>query len=436
MRTYLSARDFIEIETPILFKSTPEGARDYVVPSRIHPGKFYALPQSPQQLKQLLMVSGIERYFQIARCFRDEDQRSDRQPEFTQLDLEMSFVDREDVMGLMEDLLTSLVPSVCSKRIAEIPFPRMSYADAIAKYGSDKPDLRFGLTLIDLTDLAINSEFDVFSATARSGGLVKALVAPDCAGYSRRQIDELVQLAKDLGGSGLATVQIRPDGVRSSLGKVLPDSEMQSIISRCGASEGDLILIAADRPQVVAQILGQLRLEFGRRLSLLDDNILAFAWITDFPLLEWNEEEQRFTAVHHPFTAPVDQDLPMLETAPAEVRAKAYDIVANGYEIGGGSIRIHRRSIQERLFAAIGMTQEAAQSQFGHLLEAFEFGAPPHGGIAAGMARLVMLLAGEPNIREVMAFPKSQSAVDLMTDAPSELTTKQLGELHIRVDES
>jgi aspartyl-tRNA synthetase len=436
IREYLSDRGFIEIETPILFKSTPEGARDYVVPSRIHPGKFFALPQSPQQLKQLLMVSGMERYFQIARCFRDEDQRSDRQPEFTQLDLEMSFVDREDILDLMESLLVALVPAVSQKRIASVPFPRLTYPEAMARYGSDKPDVRFGMTLIDLTDIATSTSFNVFSSAAEAGGQVKAIVAPGCAEYTRRQTDEITQMARDLGAKGLATIQVRENGPHSTIAKFLTEDEMAAILERCGATSGDLVLIAADQPGVVAQVLGQLRLEFGRRLSLTDDNVLAFAWITDFPLLEWNDEEQRYTAVHHPFTAPLDEDLPKLESAPAQVRAKAYDVVANGYEIGGGSIRIYRRDIQERMFAAIGMSAESAQAQFGHLLEAFEYGAPPHGGIAAGMARLVMLLAGEPNIREVMAFPKTQSAVDLMTDAPSALTQRQLDELHIRVNQS
>ncbi|MHB1317945.1 MAG: aspartate--tRNA ligase [Anaerolineae bacterium] len=434
MREYLSEHGFIEIETPILFKSTPEGARDYVVPSRIHPGKFYALPQSPQQLKQLLMVSGFERYFQIARCFRDEDQRSDRQPEFSQLDMEMSFVDRDDVLDLMENLLIALVPAVSDKRVASVPFPRFTYAEALALYGSDKPDVRFGVTLVDVSDIAGNTAFGVFQNAVQAGGQVKAIVAPGCANYTRRQTDELIQMARSQGAQGLAMIQVRQDGPHSTISKFLSDEELRAIAARCNASEGDLVLLAADQAAVVAQVLGQLRIEFGRRLALAEENVLAFAWVTDFPLLEWNEEEQRYTAVHHPFTAPMDEDLSLLESAPAQVRAKAYDVVANGYEIGGGSIRIHRRDIQERLFTAIGMSSASAQEQFGHLLEAFEYGAPPHGGIAAGMARLVMLLAGEPNIREVMAFPKTQSAVDLMTDAPSFLTARQLEELHIHVD--
>lgn len=435
IREYLSERDFIEIETPILIKSTPEGARDYVVPSRLHPGKFYALPQSPQQLKQLLMVSGFERYFQIARCFRDEDQRADRQPEFTQLDLEMSFVEREDILQLMEGLLTELVPAISDKRILQSPFPRLTYAEALALYGSDKPDVRFGMLLTDLSDLLAASEFRVFREAVQSGGQVKAIRVPGCAGYTRRQTDELTQIAQEHGAQGLAAIQVREDGVHSPIAKFLSEEEMAALLARMGAQPGDLLLLVADRPGIVAEALGALRLEMGRRLELLDDDVLAFAWITDFPLLEWNAEEQRYTAVHHPFTAPFDEDLPLLESDPGRVRAKAYDVVANGYEIGGGSIRIHRSEVQARLFRAIGLSDDEARAQFGHLLEAFEFGAPPHGGIAAGMARLVMLLAGEPNIREVTAFPKTQSAVDLMTDAPSRISGRQLDELHIRLKE-
>ncbi len=435
MREYLSERDFLEIETPILIKSTPEGARDYVVPSRLHPGKFYALPQSPQQLKQLLMVSGFERYFQIARCFRDEDQRADRQPEFTQLDLEMSFVEREDVLQLLEGLLTELVPAVSDKRVLQSPFPRFTHTEALALYGSDKPDIRYGMLLTDLSDLVADSGFRVFQQTIEAGGQVKAIRAPGCADYTRRQIEELTELAKEHGAQGLVTIQMRDKGPHSSIARFLAEAEMTAILERMGAETGDLLLIVADEAPVVAQVLGQLRLVMGKRLELADDDVLAFAWITDFPLLEWNVDEERFEAVHHPFTAPFDEDLELLESDPGLVRAKAYDIVANGYEIGGGSIRIHRREVQSRLFAAIGMTDEETRAQFGHLLEAFEYGAPPHGGIAAGLARLVMLLAGEPNIREVMAFPKTQSAVDLMTDAPSPVSARQLDELHIRIQD-
>ena len=434
IREYLSERGFIEVETPILIKSTPEGARDYVVPSRLYPGKFYALPQSPQQLKQLLMVAGFERYFQIARCFRDEDQRADRQPEFTQLDLEMSFVDREDILRLTESLFIALVPAVSDKRILHTPFPRFTYQQVMERYGSDKPDIRFEMFLTDLSDIVRQSGFRVFAEAVSAGGQVKAILAPGCADYTRRQLDELVEFAKTCGAKGLSSLSVGPEGVRGSIAKFLSEAEMQGVVQRLGAKAGDLILIAADTPKVVAETLGQLRLEFGRRLKLLDGDVLGFAWVTDFPLLEWNEEEGRYSAVHHPFTAALDEDLPLLETQPVKVRAKAYDVVANGYEVGGGSIRIHRRDVQDRMFRAIGLTEEEARAQFGHLLEAFEFGAPPHGGIAPGIDRLVMLLAGERNIREVMAFPKTQSAVDLMTQAPSSVAEKQLRELHIKLD--
>ncbi|HHX65521.1 MAG TPA: aspartate--tRNA ligase [Chloroflexi bacterium] len=434
IRNYLSDREFIEIETPILIKSTPEGARDYVVPSRVHPGKFYALPQSPQQLKQLLMVSGFERYFQIARCFRDEDQRADRQPEFTQLDLEMSFVDREDILQLVEDMFTQMVPAVSDKRVFQIPFTRLTYHEAMNLYGSDKPDVRFGMLLTDLSDIVKGSEFRVFNQAVASGGRVKAICAPGCGDYTRRQIDELTEMAQAHGAKGLAWIAPGDDGVRSSIAKFLTEGELEAILERTGARPGDLILIVADRPDVVAEVLGQLRLEMGRRLELMDEDTIAFAWITDFPLLEWDEEEGRYSAVHHPFTAPMDEDLPLLESDPGSVRAKAYDLVANGYEVAGGSIRIHRREVQSLMFRTIGLSDEEARAQFGHLLEAFEFGAPPHGGIASGIARVVMLLAGEPNIREVMAFPKSQSAVDLMTQAPSPISPQQLKELHIKLD--
>jgi len=434
IREFLCERDFIEVETPILIKSTPEGARDYVVPSRVHPGKFYALPQSPQQLKQLLMVAGLERYFQIARCFRDEDLRADRQPEFTQLDLEMSFVEQEDIIQLTENLVQALVPAVCEKRILSTPFPRFTYREAMDKYGSDKPDIRFEMFLTDLSDIVGQSGFQIFGRAVQSGGQVKALCAPGCADYTRRQIDQLDQIVKATGGKGLFWIKVAADAPRGPLAKHLSASEVRGIIQRMDAQVGDLVLIMADQPTVVAEALGSLRVEMGHRLNLLDDDLLGFAWVTEFPLLKWDEEEGRYAAEHHPFTAPFDEDLPLLETNPEKVRAKAYDIVANGYEIGGGSIRIHQRDLQNRMFRAIGVGEEEARAQFGHLLDAFEFGAPPHGGIAPGIDRLVMLLAGEPNIREVMAFPKSQSAVDLMTQAPSAISQKQLKELHIKLD--
>jgi len=436
IRDYLDERGFIEIETPILIKSTPEGARDYVVPSRLYPGKFYALPQSPQQLKQLLMVAGMERYFQIARCFRDEDQRADRQPEFTQLDLEMSFVEREDILQLIEGLFIGMTESLTDKRILSKPFPRLTYQEAIARYGSDKPDLRFGLPLVDLTDLVAHSGFQVFANTAAAGGQIKGMRAPQCARYTRKQVDELAEIARTMGAKGLITIAVEGDsisaeGLKSSIAKFLQPDELTAIARRMQAEAGDLLLIVADQPDIVAEALGRLRSEMGSRLGLTDNNVLAFAWILEFPLLEWSSEENRWQAKHHPFTAPMDEDLPLLATDPGKVRAKAYDIVCNGYEAGGGSIRIHRREVQELMFRTLGLSMEEAKTQFGHLLEAFEYGAPPHGGIAPGIDRLVMLLAGEQNIREVMAFPKTQSAIDLMTDAPSYISERQWKELHL-----
>jgi len=434
IRDFLDARGFLEIETPILFKSTPEGARDYLVPSRIHPGKFYALPQSPQQLKQLLMVAGFERYFQIARCFRDEDLRGDRQPEFTQLDLEMSFVEREDVMALVEELMIGIVEECSDRRLLTKPFPRVTYREAMARYGTDKPDLRFGMELVDISDLAAESGFRIFRQTVASGGQVKGIRAPGCATYSRRQIDELTELAKKEGAAGLAWLAVGEEGgTRSSFAKFLAEGDATRIIERMEAKPGDLLLFVADQPPVVAAALSALRLELGERLGLRDREVLAFCWIIDFPLFEWNEEENRWDPSHHLFTAPMPEDLPLLDTDPGAARGQQYDLVCNGEEIAGGSIRIHQREVQEKIFQLIGLNVEEARERFGHMLEAFEYGTPPHGGIAPGIDRLVMLLAGETNIREVIAFPKTGQAVDLMANAPSPVDPKQLEELHIRV---
>ena len=442
MRDFLDARGFIEIETPILLKSTPEGARDYLVPSRLYPGKFYALPQSPQQLKQLLMVSGFERYYQIARCFRDEDQRADRQPEFTQLDIEMSFIGEEDILNLMEELFTSLMAEIKPEIEITKPFPRLSYADCMARYGTDKPDLRFGLEMTDISDLVTDSEFGVFRMAVAEGGIVKGFAAPGCASYSRKQQAELVDFVRVRGARGLVTMALEGElgesldaltlnKIRSAVTKFLTIDQLRAIAQRLNASIGDLILLVADKPSVVDTALSQLRLEMADRLKLVAPDFMVFAFIRDYPLLEWNEESNRWEPMHHPFTAPREEDIPLLDTDPGKVRAKHYDFVCNGYELSSGSIRIHDSRLQMKIFRLLGYPDEEIRERFGHLLEALEYGAPPHGGIAPGVDRFVMLLAGEENIREVIAFPKTKTATDLMTNSPDVVSEEQLRELHL-----
>lgn len=429
LRDFLDERGFLEIETPILTRSAPEGARDYLVPSRVHPGEFYALPQSPQIFKQILMVSGMEKYYQVARCFRDEDLRADRQPEFTQLDIEMSFIDEEDIMEMAEAMLARAFADGMGREIP-IPFPRMTYDEAMKSYGSDKPDLRFGLVIQELTDLLQKSDFKVFATAINSGGVVRAINARGCASLSRREIDDLAQFAVDLGAKGLAWIQVTEDGMKSPIIKFIGSEELQEIISRLDAKPGDLLLFCADFEDTVARVLGGIRFELGKRLQLIDDDALNFVWVTEFPLLDWDEDEKRYIAVHHPFTSPRNPD--ELESTPGSAKARAYDLVLNGTELGGGSIRIHSRSLQEKMFALQGLTPEEVDEKFGYMLEAFEYGAPPHGGIAFGLDRLVMLMAKRDSIRDVIAFPKTQSASCPMTHAPSSVRDKQLKELNIR----
>ena len=436
VRDYLDERGFMEVETPILFKTTPEGARDYLVPSRVHPGEFYALPQSPQQLKQLLMVAGVERYFQIARCFRDEDQRGDRQPEFTQLDIELSFVEREDVMSLAEGMFTKLVAEVVpGKKLLASPWPRFKYHEALTRFGKDNPDIRFGMELKDLTDLAAGSGFQVFESVAASGGHVRAINAGGLGDYSRKQLDELAEFVKKFGAKGLAYLALTSDGQqRSSFAKYLQPEVTAEIISRLQAQPGDLILVVADKPAIVFESLGRLREYLGDLLGLRDPEVLAFCWVIDFPFVMWNEDEKRWDPSHHLFTSPMPEDIHFLDTDPGEARGQQYDMVLNGYEVGGGSIRIHDAELQSKVFTLIGLDPEVAAERFGHMLEAFSYGTPPHGGIAPGVDRICMLLAGEPNIREVIAFPKNQNARDVMADAPSPVEAVQLEELHIQLD--
>ncbi len=429
IRDFLDDRGFVEVETPLLIKSTPEGARDFLVPSSGMPGTFYALPQSPQQLKQLLMVAGFDRYFQIARCFRDEAQRADRQPEFTQLDLEMSFVDQEDVMSLMEELYVELTGEFSTKRIRQLPFPRLTYREAMDRFGSDRPDLRFGLELQDVSSPLANTEFKAFAGVLQAGGQVKAIVAPGWGSYSRREIDELTDIAKRAGAKGLATLALETDGLRSPIAKFLSQSEQAALTGCIGANPGDLVLVVADQPSVVAKALSALRDELGQRLGLADPNEMAYCWVYEFPLLEWDDEGKRWDATHNPFSGYLEQDHPLLETDPGAVRAKQYDLVGNGNELGGGSVRLHRRVDQERVFELMGYGREDLQDRFGALLDALEYGAPPHGGIAMGIDRFVMLLADEENIRQVIAFPKNQRGIDVMFAAPAPVDPDQLVEL-------
>jgi aspartyl-tRNA synthetase len=434
MRSFLDQRGFIEIETPILTKSSPEGARDYLVPSRVHPGEFFALPQSPQIFKQILMVAGMEKYFQIARCFRDEDLRADRQPEFTQLDMEMSFVDEEDVFSLVEDLMAALFEKGLGQTIPT-PFPRITYEEAMLKYGSDKPDLRFGLEIVELTDLVQDVEFKVFSSAVKAGGVVRAINAKGCASFTRREIDELTKIAVDHGAKGMAWIIVTEDELRSPITKFFTTEQIERVLQTLDAQPGDLLLFSADSATTVARVMGAIRLELGKRLGLIDDTQLSFAWVTEFPLLEYDEEEKRYVAVHHMFTSPRVEDIGLLDNNPLQAKSRAYDLILNGTEIGGGSIRIHRRDWQEKMFKLVGLTPEEAYDKFGYMLDAFEYGTPPHGGIAFGVDRLVMIMAGRSSIRDVIAFPKTQSASCLLTQAPSPVNSKQLRELSLKIRE-
>ena len=432
-RQFLAEEGFLEIETPMLIKSTPEGARDYLVPSRVHPGNFYALPQSPQIFKQLLMCSGYDRYFQIVKCFRDEDLRADRQPEFTQIDMELSFVDVDDVIDVNERLLAKLFKEILGVEVS-LPIPRMTWQEAMDRFGSDKPDIRFGMELVDVSEVVKDCEFVVFKNALENGGSVRGINAKGQGAMPRKKIDKLVDFAKDFGAKGLAYIAIQEDGtVKSSFAKFMSEEEMHALIEAMGGENGDLLLFAADKNKVVWDVLGNLRLEIARQLEILDKGDYRFLWVTEFPLLEWNEEAGRYTAMHHPFTMPMEEDLDLLDTDPGKVRAKAYDIVLNGTELGGGSVRIFNQEIQNKMFEVLGFTREQAEEQFGFLLSAFKYGVPPHAGLAYGLDRLIMLMAKEDSIRDVIAFPKVKDASDLMTEAPAAVDRKQLEELGLEI---